>query len=419
MNKTMETKLKLLLIVLITTSAFGQKNELKIAEKAIKSQEYSKAITAITAAESLIANMDNKTIAKFYFLKVQAYNGKKDFQTAAKTLDDLLKIEEQIGKKKYSIQANVIKNEMVQELFKLANSQYRTKEYKNASTNFYLVYKLNPLDTTFIYNAAISASLAKEYDLSLKYFKELQEIEYTGISTLYYATNKKTGIKEDLGSKQNRDLQVKIGLYKDPINENTEAKTGSIIKNIAYILKSQGKTEEAVKAVEEARKIYPNDINLILTQADIYFQLKQMDKFEEFMELATSVDPKNPQLFFNLGVISFDKGNIEEAKKHYMRAIELKDDYGDAYLNLSVAIMNKEIAIVDEMNENLSDFDKYDELLLKQKEVHKEALPFIEKADKFSRSINTVQLLMNIYQTLEMDEKAKEYSDLYRNLRDQ
>ena len=102
-----------------------------------------------------------------------------------------------------------------------------------------------------------------------------------------------------------------------------------------------------------------------------------------------------------------------------MKAIELKEDYGDAYLNLAVVIMNKEKAIVDEMNENLSDFDKYDELLLKQREVHKEALPYLEKADKYNRSINTVQFLMNVYQTLEMEEKAKVFSDLYRELRDQ
>ena len=192
----MKTKIKLLLIALITTSAFSQKNELKIAEKAIKSQDYTKAITAITDAESLITNMDNKSIVKFYFLKAQAYNGKKDFQTAANALDELLKIENQTGKKKYSNQAITIKNEMVQELYQTAISQYRAKDYKNASSNFYIIYKLSPQDTTSVYNAATSSTLAKEYDLSLKYYRELQRIKYTGISTVYYATNKTTDVKD-------------------------------------------------------------------------------------------------------------------------------------------------------------------------------------------------------------------------------
>lgn len=398
----MKTKVFALVLGLITFSTFAQKNELKTADKAIKIKDYSAAMTAVTAAESLLSKMDDKSKAKFYFLKAQAYFGKKDYQTAANTFEKLFNLENETGKIRYTELATTIQNQMVQDVYQQASDQYTAKDYKNASDSFYLTYVLTPLDTVFIYNAAVSSSLALDYDNSLKYYKELREKGYTGISTVYYATSKQTDEKEDLGNEKNRDLQVKLGLYKDPVNEQTESKTGDIIKNVAYILKKQGKTEEAIKAVEEARKLYPKDINLILTQADIYFQLKNMEKYSELMELAIKEDPTNPQLFFNLGVISFNDGKVEEAKKNYEKAIELKEDYGDAYLNLAVVIMNQEKAIVDEMNQNLSDFDKYDELLEKQRGVHREALPYLEKADKYSRSINTVQFLMNIYQTPEI-----------------
>ncbi|MDA9070864.1 tetratricopeptide repeat protein [bacterium] len=414
----MKTKVFALVLGLITISTFAQKNELKTADKAIKIKDYSAAMTAVTAAESLLSKMDDKSKAKFYFLKAQAYFGKKDYQTAANTFEKLFSLEDKIGKKRYTELARTIQSKMVQDVYQQASDQYVAKDYKNAANNFYLSYMLSPLDTVFIYNSAVSFSLAKEYESSLNYYKELKDIGYTGITTLYFATSKDSGLKENLGTKGNRDLQVKLGLYKDPVNEQTESKTGDIIKNVAYILKTQGKTEEAIKAVEEAREIYPKDINLILTQADIYFQLKDMKKYGELMELAINIDPTNPQLFFNLGVISFDQGKIEEAKKNYEKAIELKEDYGDAYLNLAVVIMNQEKAIVDEMNNNLSDFDKYDELQEKQRGVHREALPYLEKADKYSRSINTVQFLMNIYQTLEMDEKATKFTDLYKQMRD-
>ena len=414
----MKTKVFALVLGLITFSTFAQKNELKTADKAIKIKDYSAAMTAVTAAESLLSKMDDKSKAKFYFLKAQAYFGKKDYQTAANTFEKLFNLENETGKIRYTELATTIQNQMVQDVYQKASDQYTAKDYKNASDSFYLTYVLSPLDTIFIYNAAVSSTLAKDYDNSLKYYKELREIGYTGISTIYYAISKQTDEKEDLGNEKNRDLQVKLGLYKDPVNEQTESKTGDIIKNVAYILKTQGKTEEAIKAVEEAREIYPKDINLILTQADIYFQLKDMKKYSDLIELALNIDPTNPQLFFNLGVISFDDGKVEEAKKNYEKAIELKEDYGDAYLNLAVVIMNQEKAIVDEMNKNLSDFDKYDELLEKQRGVHREALPYLEKADKYSRSINTVQFLMNIYQTLEMDEKATKFTDLYKEMRD-
>lgn len=414
----MKTKVLAIVFGLATISMFAQKNEIKTAEKALKVSDFPTALTAISSAESLIANMDDKTKGKFYFLKAQAFYGKKDFQTAASAFEDLFNFENETGKMRYTQMATTLQNQMVQEVYQLASDQYTAKDYKNASDSFYLTYQLSKPDTIFIFNAAVSSSLAKDFDKSLKYYKELQDLGYTGITKIYYATNKSTDEKEDLGDEKNRDLQVKIGLYKDPVNELTESKTGDIIKNIAYILKSQGKTEEALVAVQEARKTYPNDINLILTQADIYFQLKDMSKYGELMEEAISVDPNNPQLFFNLGVISFNQGKVEEARKNYEKAIELQEDYGDAYLNLAIVIMDQEKAIVDEMNQNLSDFDKYDELLEKQKGVYKQALPYLEKADKYSRSINTVQFLMNIYQTLEMDEKAAEFTDLYREMRD-
>ena len=414
----MKTKVLAIVLGLVTTLTFAQKNELKSAEKALKSQDYATAITAINSAESLIANMDAKTKGKFYFFKAKAFYGKKDFQTAATAFENLFNFEKETGKFRYTQEATTIQNQMVQEVYQLASDQYTAKDYKNASDSFYLTYKLSRPDTIFIYNAAVSSSLAKDYDKSLKYYKELQDLGYTGITKIYYATNKSTDEKEDLGDEKNRDLQVKLGLYKDPVNELTESKTGDIIKNVAYILKSQGKTEEAIKAVEEAMALYPNDVNLILTQADIYFKLKDMTKYGELIQRAIEIDPNNPQLFFNLGVISFEQGKVQEAKRNYERAIEIKEDYGDAYLNLAIVIMDQERAIVDEMNQNLSDFDKYDELLEKQKGVYKQALPYLEKADKYSRSVNTVQFLMNIYQTLEMEEKATEFTDLYRDMKE-
>ena len=413
----MKTKLIALFLGLASLTTFAQKNELKAAEKALKKQDYAAAISSVTAAEALLGNMDAKTKAKFYFAKARAYMGKKDFAAAAEAFDTLDDIEKKSGRKKYSVEAKPMKNQMVQEVYKKASDQYKAKDYKNAADNFYLTYKLSPQDTIFIYNAAVSSTLVKDYDGALKYYNELQDLGYTGISTLYFATNKDTGVKENLGSKENRDIQVKIGAYKDPVQEKTESKTGDITKNIAYILKEQGKTEEALAAVEKARKMFPNDLNLILTQADIYFQLGKTEKFGELMQEAVKADPTNPLLFFNLGVISFDQGKKDEAKDYYLKAIELKEDYADAYMNLAVLILDEEKAIVEEMNKNLSDFDKYDELLLKQKKVYKEALPHLENADKYGRSLNTVQTLMNIYSTLEMTEKEQEFSTLYKKMR--
>ena len=178
-------KINLLAFVLglITMSTFAQKNELKTAEKALKSQDFTTAISAITSAESLISSMDNKTKAKFYFLKGKALSGKKEFKAASVTFKELFDLENKTGKKRYSSEATLIKNQILQEVYQLASDQYTAKEYQKASDNFYLTYKLNPIDTSFIYNAAACSTLAKNYDLSLNYYEELKDLGYTGITT--------------------------------------------------------------------------------------------------------------------------------------------------------------------------------------------------------------------------------------------
>lgn len=403
---------------LMTIGSFAQKKELKAAEKALKKNDFAGAVTAVKSLEGSIADADNKYKSQFYYVKGQAYAGKKDYKTAADAFNKLLSFEKKIGKKKYSSKAASVLNKIVQDVSNKAIDLYNNKkDYKAAAENFYLTYKLSPKDTSFAYNAAVSSSQAKDFDSALKYYKELQEIGYKGIETEYLATNKKTGKVENLGTKQQRDFMVKSGQYNKPETKFSKSKSATIAKNIALILVQQGKKEEAIAAMKDARKANPKDVNLILEEAQLYVELGKMDKFGDLMKEAVALDPSNASLYYNLGVVNFNQGRIEEAKGYYKKAIELKPDYSDAYMNLSVAILDKDKAIVEEMNKNLNNFKKYDKLALEQKELYKEALPYIEKADELSRNIGTVQTLKNMYEVLEMKAKAKEYTALYKSMK--
>ncbi|MCD8411512.1 tetratricopeptide repeat protein [Tenacibaculum finnmarkense] len=411
----MKKQLITLSLGLVSLGLVAQKSELKTAEKAIKKLDYKTAITTLNAAEKLvIAKGESKYTSKFYFLKGKALAATKDYQNAATALSSLLAM----GKTKYTEKAKPILNSMIQEVSGKAVDFYNNKkDYKNAAENFYLTYLLSPKDTSFAYNAAISATQANEYDTAIKYYKELRKIGYTGIETQYLATNKLTGKVENLGSKKQRDLMVRSKQYIKPENKSTASKSAAIVKNIALLLKEQGKTDEAIAALAEARKENPKDLNLLLNEADMYIKLKQMDKFGELMKEAIALDPKNPTLYYNLGVVNFNEGMVDNAKKYYKKAIELNPEYGDAYMNLAVVVLNKDQAIVEAMNNNLNNFKKYDALALEQKEVYKEALPFLEKADTIKRSVDTVKTLMNLYEVLEMEAKATQYRTLYKAMK--
>ncbi|MDB4037173.1 tetratricopeptide repeat protein [Polaribacter sp.] len=405
-------------LVLISMIAFGQKSELKTAEKAIKAGEFASALVAVNSVDAMLATMDSKYKAKYYFIKAQALAGQSNYAAAADSFNNLFDYEIEIGKNKYTKLAKPMFGALIQKVSTKAIDLYSNdKNYKDAATNFYLTYKLSPTDTTFLYNAAISASSAKEYDAALVYYRELKKIGYTGITTQYLAVSIETGKVEDLGSKNQRDLMVKAKQYKEPTDKVSESKQADIVKNIGYILVNQGKTEEAIIALQEARKADPKDVNLLLNEAQLYIKLDRMDKFGALMEDAVKLDPTNPTLFFNLGVVNANEGKIEEAVAYYKKAIELKPDYADAYMNLAVAMLAEEKEIIEEMNNNLSDYDKYDALLAKQKILYKKALPYLIKADTIERSEGTVRTLLNMYDTLEMFEEADALRPIYKEMR--
>ncbi|MDB9732359.1 tetratricopeptide repeat protein [Polaribacter sp.] len=405
-------------LVLISMIAFGQKSELKTAEKAIKAGEFASALVAVNSVDAMLPTMDSKYKAKYYFIKAQALAGEGNYAAAADSFNNLFDYEIEIGKNKYTKLAKEMFGALIQKVSTKAIDLYSNdKNYKDAATSFYLTYKLSPTDTTFLYNAAISASSAKEYDAALGYYRELKKIGYTGITTQYLAVSIETGELEDLGSKNQRDLMVKAKQYKEPTEKVSESKQADIVKNIGYILVNQGKTEEAIIALQEARLANPKDVNLILNEAQLYIKLDRMDKFGALMEEAVKLDPTNPTLFFNLGVVNANEGKIEEAVAYYKKAIELKPDYGDAYMNLAVAMLTEEKGIIEEMNKNLSDFKKYDALQAKQKELYKTALPYLLKADSIERSEGTVRTLLNMYDTLEMIEEADALRPIYKEMR--
>ena len=413
----MKKQIIALSLVLMSIVSFAQKNELKAAEKAIKKGLFKEAQATMLSIEGMEGSLDSKYEAKYYYLKGSAY-GESNPKKAAEAYNKLFDVEKESKKTKYTNLAQPKLNDLIQFVSNKAVKAYNDdKNYQVATENFYLTYKLFPKDTSFLYNAAVSASLAKQYDTSLDYYRELLRLGYTGIVTEYFAVKKETSVIENLGSKMQRDLMIKTGDYENPTDKGTKSKQADIVKNISYILINQGKTDEAIVAIKEARKSDPKDLNLLLNEAQLYIQLKQMDKFGVLMQEAIKLDPTNPILFFNLGVVNQNEDKIEEAISYYKKAIELKPDYGDAFMNLSVAILSGEKAIVEEMNNNLSDAKKYDELEKKQKSLYKRALPYLEKADDISRSMDTVKSLLNIYDVIGENEKADVLRPIYKKMR--
>ena len=399
-------------------SVVAQKKELKAANKEIDKGNFEKATVALDAAETLLGSMDKKYKSQYFLLRSICYlkNGDPDFNTIKKSIEALKLATEPEQGQGVKNQIQNLKAHLVNK----GSSLLQKEDYKTSSDYFESAYKLVPSDTAYLFYAASTAVNAKLYDRSLAMYEELRSLGYTGIEQNYLATNKETQVEELFGSKVLRDLSVKSKSHINPKDKKTESKFPEIIKNIALIYVQNGENEKALQAMAVARAESPDDLNLLLTEANVHYSMGNTQKFKELLEIAIQKDPMNPELQYNLGVISSETDDFESSKKYYLKAIELNPEYVNAYINLAALILGQEESILDQMNSlgsSAADDRKYDELKAKRNQLYLNAIPYLETAFNIDPSnYQAAKTLTNIFSAVGDSDKYKEYKAISETL---
>ena len=405
-------------VMIFFGSISAQKKELRNAGKALDKGNFEKATMALNAAEALFESMDDKQKSEFHLLKSKLY-----FNGGAANLEDTVMAIEAFEKVSNPNNAQSKEKHLVNLINHLVNkgSDFVEKnDYSSASDCFSNAYRISKKDTIYLYYAASSSVNAKEYDKSLTMYKELKSLNFTGIEKQYFALNIITNMEEAFDNKLLRDASVQAKTHSNPTEKKSKSRFPEIIKNMALIYNQMGNTEKALEAMLEARAENPDDINLILTEANVHYTMGNIDKFKTLLEYATELDSKNPELQYNLGVIAAEANDVENAKKYYSRAIELNPKYVNAYINLAALILGQEESIIDEMNNlgtSAADDRRYDELRLERKELYFEAIPYLEQAiDIDSNNFQAARTLSNIYSATGDDINAKKYRELAESM---
>ena len=172
----------------------------------------------------------------------------------------------------------------------------------------------------------------------------------------------------------------------------------------------QDKTNEAKAALAEARAQNPEDMNLMVTEANLYLKLNDLTTYKKLIGDVLAKNPKDPDLYYNMGVIA-SKTNPADAEMYYKKAIELKPDYINAYLNLSILKLDGEKKLIDEMNKlgtSEKDNKRYEILKKQRQNIFTAALPYLEKANELApKNEDVATTLLNVYGALEMTDKKK------------
>lgn len=394
----------------------AQKKELRKIDKLVLESFFEEAKDELENSKSLILSSEEKYKAQFYFYDAKVSNELKDFKNAISSLNSLndLNPDSNLPSKlelEYSNLSIIIANSVVNSAVK----DNQDGNFLDAAEKLIMAYEMDEEEyVDYLYFAAGSAVNGKDYDLSLNYYLKLKNLGYTGIVDEYFVTNNETGVEEKV-SETEYDLLKSSKDYSNPRIGKTESRFPEIVKNIALIYVQQGKNDLAEAAIKEARSIQPDDVSLLLNEADLYIRISNnsdndedrllyRNKFKALMEKAIELEPDNGILYYNLGVIYAEQGELNLAKEKYFQAIKFIPDYVDAYLNLVSIILEDEVTIVEEMNSlgtSKKDNLRYDELKIEREDLYRDCVPLLEELLKVSpTNIDALNTLKNIYGVL-------------------
>ena len=435
-------KSKVLLLVssiLISTASLAQKEELKTLKKIYGREKTSDSDMAdykatLSKAESLVANSTEDDKVYFAFYKAMSpvlemnlvmskpenlnnpalilkYLTVDNVSQLVTNLNATLDYEKKSGKQVYTKDIEETITSFKPMIVNFAIALANNSNYKDAAVVLHAIYELDKKDVEKLYYSANYAVNSKDYDLSLKYYQELKALNYTGADMAYYAINKETKKEDSFNTKAERDIYLKANSHEKPRDEKLPSKRPEIFKNIALIYVELGKSAEAKAAIKEARIENPEDVALILTEADLFLKEKDMVSYKKLIVEALEKNPNDAILVFNLGVVSYNNKELVDAEKYYVKAIELDPKYVDAYLNLAILKLDAEKSLIEKMNKlgtSAPEMKKYDVLKKQREDVYKSAIPYLKKVTELSPdNVEAVKTLIGVYNALEMFDEAK------------
>ena len=404
--------------VLFFCFSFSQKKELRQIKRLIDEKFFQEAESLLDSNKDFLLSGDSKTDSQYYYYATKIYTETESFVLATSSLEKLMSINTSFYNSEMKLDYKNLEEILVVALVNSAVADNSSKKWMQGVDKLLLAYDMNKeTNIDYLYFAASGAVNAENFDLALEYYLTLKEKSYTGIIDEYFITNVQSGVEEKVTETEYKIYQSSKE-YINPRIGQTESRYPEIVKNIALIYVKKGEDDLAIEAINEARSIQPDDLYLILNEADLYIRLSNnatddnlrsqyRQKFKDIMTLAVEKDPKNGILYYNLGIISSEQGESADAKSYFEKAIEFKPDYVDSYVAIVNILLEEQSVIISDMDKiamsnKRSDIAKYDKLKEDLNDVWRKCIPYCEMALEYDpNDVEVLKLLSQFYYKLD------------------
>ncbi|MBL8151002.1 MAG: tetratricopeptide repeat protein [Blastocatellia bacterium] len=99
----------------------------------------------------------------------------------------------------------------------------------------------------------------------------------------------------------------------------------------------KGKTDEAIKAFEEALTVYPNYFEALNNLAVSYIELRRFDDARSRLEQASKLSPNSPLPYLNFGILLIEEKRYKEAIEVLERSISIDTTNPLSHYQLGIA----------------------------------------------------------------------------------
>jgi len=368
--------------LLFISASFAQKSNRTSAYMYKEKGQLEKAKEAIDKA---IQHEKTKNDPKTWLYYGEIYYGiassplpqfqKLDSTAATKAFKALKKAKSLDEKHKITKEADEYIKKLATVFYGKGADVFKDKNYKKAIEYFVDAFQvsqeLGSFDTTAAFNIGITGVLGNEPKIAAEYLKKCVDVNFNDPKIFIY---------------YNRALQ------------------------------QLGDTAGAEAAIKLGRTRFPENLGLLLEQAQMYLEKGQATDLIKSLKEAIAKKPDNPanaNFNFLIGKSYDDMGKTDSAEMYYKKAIEVNPKFFEAYYNIGAIYVNKAAKIQKKANDLPLSKDK--EFAAMEKEANanlEKAIPWLEKALEISPNDEpTIKGLKEAYARLKMNDKLKELVD--------
>jgi len=366
--------LTLLVLILFTNNISAQKHNIVNASIALRNEEYVDAKKYIDEAYQTESTSNDAKMWNYrsqIYLQIALKQADLDENAVFKATEAHLKCLQTDKKGRVIVRKWTAKEDVLAgivqcgyKLFNKAIEEYNSGNYKRSLKHYSTIFEIIPFDTE----------------------DQLKRGNITRETILYNSFFSSKKMKNNVKSKELLQKLIDIN-FNDP----------AIFVQMSNIFIEEGKTDKALEYLALGRESFEEDQGLINTEINLYIQLGRTSELIGKLGEAIALDEENELLYFNRGTIYDQEGDIDNAKKDYLTALELNPSAFGANYNLGALYFNQGV----ETKNKASDTDNnslYKKLNKEADAVFAKALPYLETAHNLNADDkNTLLSLKQLY----------------------